>query len=258
MTDAPAKRLKFDIGLLLPHNDPLSVPLIRLMMAADDARHLQRLLIVARERVVEANETERAILNGELNHLFRLMCGHLWEAAEAFNHLDERAASSLDAAMTDDRAKRALAYVRAAYQSRQPGAARAFLDVVRNFVAFHYNERKFANALEKHQKAGTLDGTLILSPFSGLGRYTVTDNLTTLLIADEIGGTFDEFSGKFMEHVGHAISLSGALGEVVDYLIAHRLSPHADRIEQEDGTIGIDPLIARAREEVAKERREQR
>lgn len=253
---APATRLKFDLRLLFPRREQFSIPLVRLMIATDDARHLQRLLIMATERVVDASEIERAILNGELGHLFRLMCGHLWEAAKAFNDLDRRCRGLLDSAMTDDRAREALARVRAAYSARQSGKGkRSFIDVVRNFVGFHYNEQKLGKALEKHRRAGHLDGTLILSPFSGLGRYTVTDHLVTLLMADEIGGTFEEFSRKFMENVGEAIRLAGDLGDVVDYLITSVLGPHADKIEEENGTIRIDPLISRAREEVEKERR---
>jgi hypothetical protein len=213
-------------------------------------------MIMARERVADANEIEQAILNGELNHLFRLMCGHLWEAAEPFNHLDRKCAQLLDVAMTDGRAKEALARVRVAYSPRQSGKGkRAFIDVVRNFVGFHYNERKLAKALEKHDRAGHLEGNLILSPFSGLGRYTVTDQLTTLLMADEIGGTFEEFSRQFMANVGEAIRLAGDLGDVVDYLMTHLLAPHGDKIERRDGVIRVDPLIVRAKEEVEKERR---
>ena len=74
-------------------------------------------------------------------------------------------------------------------------------------------------------------------------------------MADEIGGTFEEFSRTFIESVGEAIRLAGDLGEVVDSLIMHILAPHIDRIEQKDGVIRIDPLIIRAREEVEKERR---
>lgn len=253
---APASRLKFGVRLLFPRGEAFSVPLARLMMATNDARHLQKLLIMARERVVEANEIESAILNGELNHLFRLMCGHLWEAAKVFNGLDRKGGGVLDTAMTDARAKEALARVRAAYSPRERGKGkRSFIDVVRNFVAFHYNEQKLGKALEKHERAGQLEGTLILSPFSGLGRYTVTDNLATLLMADEVGGTFEEFSRKFGENVGDAIRLAGDLGDVVDYLIAHILSAHTDKIERRDRTITIDPLIARAREEVEKARK---
>lgn len=145
--------------------------------------------------------------------------------------------------------------VRAAYRPRKPGKGkRSFIDMVRNFVGFHYNEQKLGKALEKHERAGHMEGTLVLSPFSGLGRYTVADNLATLLMADEIGGTFEEFSQTFVEGVGHAIRLAGDLGDVVDYVIAYVLTPHHDKIEQRDGTVRIDPLIVRAREEVEKER----
>jgi hypothetical protein len=224
------------------------------MMATDDARHLQKLLITTGERADDANEIEKAILNGEIGHLFRLMCGHLWEAAEAFNHLDNRSSHLLDDAMIDGRSREALARPRAAYKPRKTGKrGRTFIDTVRNFVAFHYNEDRLGKALEKHRRAGDLEGTLILCPYSGLGRYSVTDHLATLLMADEIGGTFEEFSRKFMENIGEAIRLAGDLGDVVDYLITHVMAPHADKVEQREEIIRIDPLIVRARKEVERE-----
>jgi len=68
-------------------------------------------------------------------------------------------------------------------------------------------------------------------------------------------GTFEEFSRQFVESVGESIRLAGDVGDVVDYLIAHVLAPHVDEIEKQEGTIRIDPLLLRAKEEVEKQRR---
>lgn len=47
------KRLTFDAGQAFPLGQPYAVPVIGLMMATDDARHLQKLLIIARERPLQ-------------------------------------------------------------------------------------------------------------------------------------------------------------------------------------------------------------
>ena len=58
---APAYRIKFDVRLLFPDGKDFSGPLIRLMMATDDARHLQRLLIKVRE-TDGATPSDKAII----------------------------------------------------------------------------------------------------------------------------------------------------------------------------------------------------
>ncbi len=248
---APVTRLKFDVRLLFPRDEPFSTPLIRLMLATDDVRHLQKLLIVVRKSVGEGSKAEQAILNGELGHLFRLMCGHLYEAMRAFATLDQKSGGLLDAAAANDaRAKHALERVRRACRTiLSTRGKRSFIDVMRNFVGFHYNEQKLWKALDKHERAGHLECTLVLSPFSGLGRYKVTDHLIMFLIADEIGGDIGEFQQKFMHEIGEAIRLAGALGDVVDYFIAHLLEQHMDKIEQKDDMIRISPLLLRAKKQ---------
>ncbi len=253
---ARTKRLKFPVRRLFPRDEPFSVPLIQLMLATDDVRYLQKLLIAKGESGQEASESERAILNGEIGHLFRLMCGHLYEAVKAFAALDKRCTGLLDAAASDDRARAALARVRqacAAILSTKNGR-RSFIHIVRNLVGFHYIGQKLERTLDKHERAGHLEGTLVLSQFQGLGRYTVTDHLVLFLVADEIGGSLDEFQERYKREIGEAIGLAGALGNIVDYLIGHILERHGDQIEQYDEEITIDPAIGRAKEDVQRAR----
>ncbi len=262
MATAPAKRLKFPLRLLFPHDKPFSGLLIGLLLATDDVRHLRKLLITKPDYGSEASESERAIVNGELGHVFRLMCSHLYEAMDAFTRFDDRYRSLLDEAAIDDRARDALAKVRQARSTIWPGQGRrSFIDIVRNLVGFHYIEQKLRKTLDEHegrldqQGRPHLEGTLVLSPFQGFGRYTVADRLVTLLISDEIGVNLDDFPQRYMHEIGEAINLVGALADVVDYLIGYLLAKRLDQIEQHEEEIPIDPDIERAREEVERARR---
>ncbi len=251
MATVPVTRLKFPVRLLFPYGERLSVRLIPLMLATDDVRHLQRLLIAKRDLGQDASTSERAIQEGELGHFFRLMCGHLYEAMDAFANLDKENAGLLDAAANDDRARTALERLRQAW----PGilsskGRRSFIDVMRNFVTFHYIGEKLKTTLDRHE--GDLDhpdleSTLVLSPHQGLGRYRVADYLVMFLIADELGVPREEFQARYVEGIGQAIELAGALGDVVDYLLVHLLAKHRDQLEQHEEVITIDPEIERAR-----------
>ncbi len=107
---APAYRFKFDVRLLFPEREAFSGPLIRLLMATDDARHLQRLLI--KVRVTNgATPSDKSIINGELGHLFRLLCVPLFEALYALEALDKKCSGLLDAAAHDARGKASLEHV---------------------------------------------------------------------------------------------------------------------------------------------------
>ena len=259
--NTPAMRVKLDPRVLFPDDGPFSVALARLMLATDDVRHLWKLSVVARERVDEANDVEREILNGELQHFFRLMCGHLYEAMGAFRDLDTKHPALLDAAVaaaTDAREalERALLSVRQACRDTHPpnkgagkarGKRKSFVDTVRNFVGFHYHEGKLRDALVKH-RAG-LEGTAIFARASAFSRYAVTDQLVMLLIADEIAprATLAQIKAKLFEAIGETLDLGGDLALVVDGLIAYHVVPaHRATIERSAASITIDPLIVRA------------
>lgn len=85
---SPARRITFQLSDVFPTEQPLSIPLLRLMMAVNDVRHIQKLLLLRTELDQDASEFERISLNGELLHLKRLLCGHLYEAGNAFRAID--------------------------------------------------------------------------------------------------------------------------------------------------------------------------
>lgn len=250
------KRLTFDAGRAFPLGETYAVPVIGLMMATDDARHLQKLLIIAREKATEAPEAEQAIVNGELGHLFRLLCGHLHEAKDAFLALEKKSPGLLEAAVQHDPAGAAeLAFVRSIYHQKPVGKRKLFIDAVRNFVAFHYNEAMLGRALRKHLLAGHLGGAVILSPHAGIGRYSMTDALAALLLSDELGGQLGDFPGRFLQKVDEVVKLAGALGYVVDHVVGYLvLEKNQQEVKTEDAVVRVDPLIERARRAVAAER----
>ena len=247
------KLLTFDVARAFPLTDRHTVPVIRLMMATDDARHLQKLLIIARERAADAPPAEEGIINGELGHLFRLLCGHLHEAKGAFLALEGADAQLLDAVVRGDKdGVPALKFARAIYREKPPRPhQKVFLDAVRNFVAFHYNDALLRRALQKHIAAGHLEGSVTLSPHAGIGRYTMTDRLATLLLSDELGGQLEGFQERFADKVGVVIALAGALGYVVDLLVGRLvLDTDAGDVKTEEGVVRVDPLVERARRAV--------
>jgi len=259
---ARASRIKFDVNKIFPLNDPLSVPLLRLMIATDDARHLQKLMMMAPDVINQENKTERAIFEGEMGHLFRLLCGHLYEARAAFRSIDSNQSSiRLDKAVADsEQAKKALKHIREAYDPNEEGAfGQSFLEPIRHYVGFHYKDEKVRETLAKYKDSELLDGTLALVEFSGLGRYTVTDSLVKLVIADALGEDVVTSVQKFEKLMGEAIKLAGDLAEVVDHLLIHLFDLHPEMNVEKDKDVVIVPAsLQQAREENAAERREDR
>ena len=98
---ARARRIEFSLSLVFPPNEEYSAPLLRLMLATDDSRHLQKLLFNADEHFNKSNDFEVSILNGDLLHLFRLLCGHLYEAGGAFRSFENKRPGYLERVLVD-------------------------------------------------------------------------------------------------------------------------------------------------------------
>lgn len=114
--EAKALRVTLKLREFFPPGDPLSVPLLTLMAATNDARQLQRLLIVARPAAEGASEANRSILNGEIGYLFRVLAGHLYEAGLMFRKLDELAGADADRLLAEPLKQ----------PPRSPGSAKCF------------------------------------------------------------------------------------------------------------------------------------
>ncbi len=236
---ARAMRLIIDPSKLFPLDDPLSVPLLRLMIAADDARHLQKLILRAPADVDADNKSEKAILEGELGHLSRILCGHLFEAGKVFRNRTFYCSALLDAAVADSTdGKAALQFVRKAYNpDDEQSFWYSFLMPLRQHVGFHYKEKELHDSFKKLTSTGPIESSLTLVQFTGLGRYTVTDTLVKLVIGDALGG---DILQKYPKGMKEAIVLSGSLIAVVDLLLLHLAMQRPEaRLDQHQEVITV-------------------
>jgi hypothetical protein len=250
-----ARRIKFQIDKIFPLDEPQSVPLLRLMMASNDVRHLQKLLLSANERAKTASDIERSILNGEISHLLKLLCGHLYEAGNAFRNFEGKCAGLLDAATAKDEDRKAdLIYLRQVYAKTTAGAFHYnFLKPIRDYFGFHYKERQLREELERHIKANDLEGNLIVVEYEGLGRYSVSDHLAASAAQQLLGATPDNFQQKFAEAMFEAVKVGQALFQVVDHLLFHIFRIRKDAIiDEQDGEVTVPPELLRATEAATK------
>jgi hypothetical protein len=128
----PAYLFKFDAALLFRLDEKFSLPLARLMMATD----------------------------GEVGHLFRLLCGHLFEAISAFADLDDKYRGPLDGSVrtpqSEEERARATTALETVRREREHilgnKGRRHFIATVRNLVGFHYpDDQKLKRTLAKHR-----------------------------------------------------------------------------------------------------------
>ncbi len=255
---AEAMRIRFELSKVFSQANPLSVPILRLMMATDDARHLQKLLIIAGEDIDQANEVETGILNGEMAHLFRMLCGHLYEAGIAFRAVDQVRPDLVQATVAgDEEGKTALDCVREAYAVAPGGEAfhYSFLKPVRDEVGFHYKQESLNQALGTLINTPDLDGTLTVCEAAGLSRYNITDHLTAIVITAQLNVNLEGLNAKLHEKMQEVIKLADHLASVVDRLLLHLFeTPPPSVLERSYSTITIPPQVLQARVKVDRER----
>jgi hypothetical protein len=136
-----ARRVTFKLDKDFPPGHPLSVSLLRLMLASDDARHIQMLLLMLEGIENHSTPFDRSITNGTTLHLFRLLCGHLCEAGIAFRNLENTHQHLVDSAATGEtKLKGDLTSVRQAFATTPKGAFHySFLEPIRTNFGFHYD-----------------------------------------------------------------------------------------------------------------------
>ena len=133
-----AHRFYFHLTQVFPADKPLSVPLLRLMMALNDVRHVQKLMLAKDEWKGHDNGFENVVLNGEILHLERLLCSHLYEAGNAFRAIDTKHSKLANTAVRGTEYDPSLRRLREAYASDPPDAFHSsFLKEVRDQFGFH-------------------------------------------------------------------------------------------------------------------------
>jgi hypothetical protein len=218
-------RSYFKVREAFPPDDPLSVPLLRLMAAVNDVRYVQKAVLIGILRFDElVSDAERAVHEGENVYLLRLLAGHLHEAGIAFRALDDQHASAVNALISGDAdAQAAIAKLRAIYRDASPtGVTKGLLEGVRTPWAFHYKHERFKEALEKHPE----EAMIIFSEHEGLGRYTVTDDFARQYIVDKVGG-----EAGFKQSFEDAINLAGTLSLAVSHLLMPIFAEREERMD---------------------------
>jgi hypothetical protein len=90
---------------------------------------------------------------------------------------------------------------------------------------------------------------------SGLSRFTLTDGLLTLTIADGMAEESQDFAQRFGERVDEALTLVGQLEKIVNHLLGHLMAPHRHAIEMKPDAITVPEGIRAARDRVETDRR---
>ena len=180
-----ALRMVFRLSDVFPVAESLSTPLLRLMMASNDVRHIQKLMLSKDERSGHDNSFENQVLNGELLHLNRLLCGHLYEAGTAFRDIDIRHPEIADNAVRGTEYEPSLGRLREIYATHPPGAFhRSFLCEVRNQFGFHYKHEAIQSKLEEFVRRGDVQGEVLHAELTGLSRYVIADHVSIGILQD--------------------------------------------------------------------------
>lgn len=246
--EARVARLQFETERLLPKADPMSIPLLRLLAATNDVILLQKLVIIARARSDAAGEFEKDVLNGELGYFIRTLCGHLYEAGNAFRGLDVACKGQIDKLMAADaEAREAFEILRKVYHDRSDTAFdRGVLGPIRNLTGFHYKDQTFAEGRE----ALKATGAIILSEHIGFTRYVLADEMLTKKTWDLLGG-----AQNYKEALRKAFELADALAIAVTHLLKYRLDAAKVPVQETYGTLPIPPEIIRTKQQIEAERK---
>jgi hypothetical protein len=210
----------FDPARVFPLDDPLTLPLLRLMLATDDVRHASVLFVMADHQVRHTTGVQQVLHAGQMWYLFRLLCSHLHEGGNALNTLLNSVANRRLQDLLRDRAAgtAALELLRPAF------GAEAFVTRVRNSIGSHYQQADVERVFRRELEASRVEGSLVACQVGGLSRFTITDVLA-LRLMDEAAGT--DLAGMdlaadrqaFADRAGEVIALAEDLGTFVDHLV---------------------------------------
>jgi hypothetical protein len=173
MTPTPSKAAvlvaKFDPAKVLPPGDTLTLPLLRLMLATDDARHASRLFVMADQQVRTTTGVQQALHGGQMWYLFRLLCSHLKEGGDALTTLLNSVAGDRLKALMKGRpdAEAALGRLRSVFGKD------TFITKVRDSIGSHYKQADIKRVYEADLAAGRVDGSLVACQVGALSRAAV-------------------------------------------------------------------------------------
>lgn len=263
--------LEFTPVQVFPVEDPMTTPLLRLMLAADDVRLARLHYVETSERLRAAVGVQQNLLTGEHWYEFRLLCSHLHEAIDALVTLMGTVSPADITRLLKGNADglKAFETLRAVASVDKPTRMQTFLSKARSWIGSHYDNGAIRSVYGKYAASGYINGTVTGSDVGGLTRFIMTDALAILVLLDAAGAQLPKTvsteadAAAFRLGVETAIKasadevlpLSEALPTFVDSL-AHILVLQRGYREGTRATIEIPPLLRAAAESVILDRKE--
>ncbi len=238
----------FDPARVFRPDDPLTLPLLRLMLAADDVRHASTLFAMASHQVNRSEGVQQTLYAGQMWYLFRLLCSHLREAGNALVTLDGSVPRERLRKLLKDRADAgaALDYLRPAFGDD------AFVTKVRDAIGSHYQQADIKRILERYLGQSGAEGSIVACEVGGLSRFTFTDILALRLLDEAAGEDLASGGAKFVQRGGEVVALAEALTRFVGHLVDALLEEHGVHVERD--TVEIPPLLRAARDALEQSR----
>jgi hypothetical protein len=239
---AVVKVARFDPARAFPPDDRLTLPLLRLMIATDDARGASLLFVMADEEMRRTSGAEQALHGGRMWYLFRMLCAHLNEAGNALNTLVNSVPAARLKRLLRDRPAAAEALTRLLSGLGEG----TYVRKVRDSVGAHYRQADVERVYRADLAAGRVDGSLIASEVGGLSRFTMTDVLAVRLMDEAAGAATHE---EFSQRCGEVVGLAEDLAKFVGYLAASVTRESGiDPANVQTETVEVPPLLRAARD----------
>jgi len=246
-----AVTVRFKLAQVLPPDDPMTIPVLRLLMAVDDVRRAQIRLIEAHERIGLVPAAEAYLPLGDFLYAMRHLLSHLHEAGIAVRCLDTNAKKRVDAMLTGNReALAALDAVRKVFNAGDYD--KSLIYRVRNAIGSHYDDAE-VNALVK---AEVTDDSLLESTAAQVGGLArMADPIVREIMYALNGGDFLTKEEHTVE-IAKVLDLTGHFITSVDHLFDTLIRQHPDAVvERREVLLEIPPLVIQAREAVEAARR---
>ena len=233
---------RFRIAEVLPADDPMTVPVLRLLMAIDDVRRAQIYLLEAQERLIALPPAAKYLAAGDFLYSLRLLFSHLDEGGTAIKHLDTKAKKRVDALLRDKpEAQLALGKVRAFFQS--PDYDNSLVSRIRDTVGAHYKDSEVSGLVAAEVKDGALLESVV-ADMGGLAR--LADPIVRAIMAKFNGGDLLTTDTPAVEQ---AIRLTGHFITFVDHLFDALMRRDLRVVEeQSEAMVDIPPLLLLAGE----------
>jgi hypothetical protein len=238
-----AVTFKLQLSKVLSPTDPLTVPVLRLLMGVDDVRRAQILLVEADQRLDVVPAPEKYLALGDWLYSMRLVFSHLHEAGAAVRSLDRIGKERVDALLAgNDEAVAALEAVRRFFNAAD--YKESLIAKVRDSIGFHYQHRE-VGALVEAKSADDWRIEATAAEVGGLAR--MADSLVLTFLHRFTGGGVmtQEQRATLLAQVA---SLAGHFITFVDHLFDALVQQYPDAVvEQREVLLEIPPLLQRAR-----------